>query len=199
MPRPLGLVRPFALLISLLVLSLFSVASANASDKTLRSTAIAAGKQLTRGAATLKLPDDDESPTFVADYTSGMRKLDGLLVRYGRQIATEHGSTAKGRQARKLLLTSNDELRQSYALVAKLTLGEDEPSKRDLDRAARLYDASTRDHTRGCKLLKIKLAVPLEEGSVVVSTSSDDSYDDGSDDGEDDGEYYEDGPGETAD
>lgn len=195
MPRRLGLVRPFALLIAVLVLTILSAAPASASDKTLRATVISAAKQLERAAAALEMPDDEESPSFAAEYKAGMRKLDGFLARYGRRIAAEHGSSSAGRRARKLLLRSTGARRESFALVAKMALAESEPSKRDLDRAARLDAAAARDHRQAIKLLKLKLRPPVDAGTVTVTPDSsgvdddsdyDDEYDYGDDQPDDD-------------
>lgn len=193
MPRLIGLVRPLAPLIAVLFLTVLSAAPASASDKTLRATVISAAKQLERAAAALELPDDEESATFAAEYKAGMRKLDGYLARYGRRITVEHGSTGAGRRARKLLLRSNGALRESYALVAKMAVAENEPSKRDLDRAARLNDAAERDRRQAAKLLKLKLRPPVAAGTVTV-TPDGSGVDDSDDDYDYDDEYGDDQP-----
>lgn len=159
MSRPLGLSRPLALLIAVLSLTMLSVASASASDRSLRATVISLDAKVDRQLEAIELPDDEKSPTFVADYTAAMDRVDGLYAGYGKQIAKQHGSTRAGRTARKLMLRAIGGLREGFRLTTKITLDAaagTAPAKSDLDRAEKIGRAVERDGRRAYGLLKIE-------------------------------------------
>lgn len=159
MSRPLGLVRPLALLIAVLSLTMFSVASASASDKSLRASVISLDKKASKQLAAVDVPDDEKSPTFADDYSAAAEKIDGIFAAYGEQIAKQRGSTDAGRTARKLLLKSIDGTRKLFRRTTKIALDAlagKEPSTSDLDKVKKSGEAIDRDSRRAYKLLKIK-------------------------------------------
>lgn len=176
MSRPLGLARPLALLIAVLVLSLttVSVAPASASDKTLISAVVSADKQLRRTVASVdrEVPEDEKSATYAADLTAVLAKYDAAFARYSDRIAAERGSTSAGRKGRKLIVKSVVDVRSYYTLSGAMQIAKvagTEPTQEQLDEADRLWRSSQTSQKRGYALLnKIASKSSKKQGKAAA-------------------------------
>jgi hypothetical protein len=154
-----------------------SVAPASASDATLKQTIKKLDRSLEKKAGAVAFPEDEKSPTFAKDYAAATAKLDKLLVSYRSGIADERGSTSKGRQARKLLMSATNGLRAWLKtltdVVSRTPAGEDASAadQAKLKKAAKGFKKASKDNTRAYKLLGMKApesSIPGDDGTTAV-------------------------------
>jgi hypothetical protein len=160
-----------------LAVALGSVAPASASDASLKQTLKKLDKKFEKKAAAVAFPEDPKSASFAKDYAAATAKLDKLLVSYRSGIADERGSTSKGRQARKLLMSATNGLRTWLktltGVVTRTPAGEDASAadQAKLKDAGKGFKKALKDNTRAYKLLGLKApesSLPGEDGTTAV-------------------------------
>jgi hypothetical protein len=154
-----------------------SVSTASASDASLKQTIKKLDRTFEKKTAAISFPEDEGSPTFAKDYAAATAKFDRLLVSYRNGVAKEHGSTGKGRQARKLMIASANGLRAWLktltGIVTRTPAGQD-PSAEDqakLKEATKGFKQAAKDNVRAYRLLGMKAPdseIPGGDGTATV-------------------------------
>jgi hypothetical protein len=159
-------VRVLAAVLLTLAVLLGGASAASASDATLKQKLVALDKSYEKKSAGITFPEDPKSPTFGAEYTAASTKLQGLLKQYRAGLAKERASSDRGRRARRLLLSSAQDLRLGLKALTPLVVrsaaaaaagGQDAPE--DVEAAAKIaedLEAAAKDNSRAYKLLGLK-------------------------------------------
>lgn len=161
MPRP-TLGRLVAGILLAFALALGGVAPASASDATLKQTLKKLDRTFEKRFDKVDLPEDESSPTYAKDFAAATKKIDGLLVSYRAGIAEEQGSTADGRQARKLLLKTADGLRAYFknltTILSDIASGgaDADGAQAKVEKELKKLKKVAKDNARAYKLLGLK-------------------------------------------
>lgn len=177
MSRP-TLGRLLAGILLAFALALGTVAPASASDATLKQTVKKLDRTFEKKIDKVALPEDEASPTYAQDFAAAAKKIDGLLVSYRNGIAKEQGSSADGRKARKLFISSANGLRSYFKSLSKILaeIGSDpaaaEGAQAKVEQELKKLKKVAKDNARAYKLLGLKApksSIPGEDDSTTAA------------------------------
>ncbi|MGX6447957.1 hypothetical protein ACVU7I_07825 [Patulibacter sp. S7RM1-6] len=160
-PRPRLLRALLALVVALAVGGTTVAAPASASDATLRTAIKKADKKSVRQMKKIA-PPDASSPTFAQDYATFVEQYNGIIASYRKSVRKERGSTAKGRKARKLMISSITALQKGLTTTAEVlgrTPAGSDASAEDqelLEDTLEDVEDALKDNARAYKLLGMK-------------------------------------------
>ncbi|WP_210493632.1 hypothetical protein [Patulibacter sp. SYSU D01012] len=162
MSRP-RLARLVVALLAALAVGGTTVAPAGASDATLRAAIKKQDRASDKALKKIEEPAQD-SPTFAADYATFVEQVNGVLTDYRKGIRKERASTAKGRKARTLMISSITTLQETLRTMAEVLArtpnnGEAQASPEDqkrLEDALEEFADAAKDNVRAYKLLGMK-------------------------------------------
>jgi hypothetical protein len=160
-----------------LAVALGSVAPASASDATLKQAVKKLDRTFEKRFDAVKLPEDESSASYAKDFAAATKKIDRLVVDYRSGIAKERGSTADGREARKLLIKTADALRAYFKNLTRILTdiaagdapadGAEAKVKKELKKLQRVE----KDNARAYKLLGLPAPdsnVPGDDSNAAV-------------------------------
>lgn len=157
------LVRVLLALVVALAVGGTTVAPAGASDATLRAAIKKQDRASDKALKKIQAPAEN-SPTYAADYATFVEQVNGVLADYRKGIRKERGSTAKGRKARKLMISSVTTLQETLSTIAEVLArtpnnADAQASPEDqkiLEDALKAFEDAAKDNVRAYKLLGMK-------------------------------------------